>query len=245
MKKIKAIVLAFVVFMSSTSYVRALCDAAEENRIRSLASNVRASYEIVKEELEPGTYSPPDGISEEEYVGTVDVINIYIANLTEDLYIEVEDTLTKETKKYTYQDSTNGTITLKKYDFGSIDKYEISVYSNKTDCISDRKLKNIEVKTPMYNDISRYGICEGLEEYYLCYEYIDYDINMSFSEAEAKIEKYRESKEKKEQEQHEEEKSFKKFIKNNAGTIIIVTAVIIGVGVGATIVVIKRRGRVV
>lgn len=249
MGKIRTIVLFLATFVLGIGSVNAVCDITEENRLRTLATNVNASYEVVREELPPGTVTPPDGYDEETYVGYKTFMKIYINNLSEDLYIEVKNSKTGETKKYTYADSDNGTIVLERYDFSYIVTYTINVYSNVTGCLSGTRLYALEQRTPKLNQIAVYTtVCNGAEEYYLCYKYLEQETGYTYEEQEEMIRTYKMNKEKKQQQQEEEDKknkSFGEFIKRNKGAIITISIIVIGAGVATTVVIIYRRRRVV
>lgn len=249
MGKIRTIVLFLAAFVLGINSVNAVCDTTEENRLRSLATRVSASYEVVIEELAPGIVTPPDGETEETWVGHRRFMKIYIDNLTEDLYIEVRSSEDGSTKKYTYADSNNGTIVLERYDLTKIVIYTISVYSNSKDCLSGSRLYTLEQKTPKRNTIALYGnLCEGAEEYYLCYEYTDVNNSYSYEEITKMVWNYKAEKRRKQQQQEEEDrknKSFIEFIKRNKGAVIGVTFIIVGAGVATTVVIIYKRRRVV
>lgn len=248
MKKIGGIGVALIVFFASLGLAKATCDTTEMNRLRSLASNVKTSYKEVFEPMEDGTFTPPDGLTDEmieDYVAYRTLFEVYITNLTEDLYIEVKDTISGKTTKYTYKDSNNGTITIKNYNIEVINKYTISIYTTNTDC-SNSKIRTIEMKTPRFNNYSALDYCQNNKEYYMCHMYVDYDLP-PMEDFVKKINKYITDKEKKQQQEEEDKKNqgFIEFLRENKTTIIIVASVIVVAGVGATVVIIRRRRRVV
>lgn len=245
MEKIKKLLFIFIALILCQNKVVAACDASLESKIRSEAYGIQTSYEITKIEDNKEDVTPPDGVPVgDDFIPYITVKKIHIQNITENLYVEVYDDEEKETKKYTYADTENGHLTLINYNLELITKYRITVYSN-TDCLQKVKIRTMEVKTPMFNELRRDGLCSGVEEYYLCHEYIDYDINLSFEEAVKKIDEYREAKNKQEEQKKEEKNDFGKFLENNKKTIIIISVVIIILGVGITVVVIKLRRRVI
>ena len=68
MKKFKLVVVAFLMVLLGMPHVYAECDAAEANKLSSLANNVQGSQEVVEKEVDPDAdWNPPDGLSEEEY----------------------------------------------------------------------------------------------------------------------------------------------------------------------------------
>lgn len=247
MNKFKGFFLAFVIFFVSCSLVQAACDTTENNRLRDLAMKVQMSYKEEKEELEPGTYFPPDGLSpeeQEEYVGYRTLFHVYVTNITEDIYVEVKNKNTGATTTYHYSDTDNGKITLKQ-EIYERNKFTLTVYADGGEC-NGSKLATHSLETPVFNEFSNYELCINSPEYYMCNRYVDYDLP-SFTEFVEKIAKYNEDKEKKKQEDQEknENKGFLDFIKENKLTISIVAIVIVGAGALTTVIIVKRKRRVV
>ncbi|MDE5540013.1 MAG: hypothetical protein K2J20_05960 [Bacilli bacterium] len=247
MKKIKIAVLTMILFFISTHTVSAVCSAEELNRLNALGVNVHVSYEEARGEMAPGTYSPPEGLSPEEienYVAYYNYFKIYISNLTEDIYVKVYDDVTEKTRTYTYASSDNGTLSLEWDELRTIVNYTITVYSsNKTGC-PDTKLSTLYLTTPRYNDYSEWSICEGIEEYYLCYKYLSVD-EVSENEFYNLAAKYKEAKEKKQTEDDEKEKNkdkgFLGFLKTNSIVVIITIIVVIAAGGAITVIIVKKR----
>lgn len=251
MKKFKVFTLALIVFFTNTVIVNAACTTEEKNKLNSLGANVKASYEIKTELVDPGDeYSPPDGLTEEEmenYKTPIDYFYIYISNITEELYIEITDKSTGEKTKYTYSDIADGVITIKKTVGYEIKNYTIIVYSSsKTNC-PDTKLQTLYITTPAFNEFSMLQTCEGIEEFYLCHEYLT--VEVSFDNFYELAEKYRAGKVDKDGDditEPDKDKSFKEFIKENKGVIIGVTLSVILIGGLVTVIIVKRqRSRVV
>ncbi len=244
MKKLRMVGTFLLTFMMMIMGVSAACDASELNRVSSEAFKVSVTYEEVEELLEAGTYTPPDGIPEDEidnYTTYVKYFKVYITNITEDIYVVVKDTYSNEEKTYTYQDSDNGTITIENRHIDEINEYTIKVYATNQEC-SRTALRTIKEKTPRYNEYYSMGICDGLEDYYLCNEYVSFDIDYSFEEVADKIDSYVKGKIKEEEEKKEQNKN---FFEKNRSVIIATSVVIIVAGVATTVVIIVRRRRVV
>lgn len=246
MKKIKAVILVVLAFFIGCLNVHAVCSGEENNRITSEAANVKVDYEEKIGIMEPGTYSPPDGLTEEEannYVATYAYFTLTISNLTENLYVVVTNDVTKESKTYNYSDSNNGVVTIDHNDMFAITNYTVKVYSsNKTSCINT--LLNTITKTlPKYNDLSESGICEGAENFYLCYKYLAVN-TPTFDEFVDLVQKYKDGNIDKDGNEKPEEKieEKKSFIEENKVAIIVSSIVIVAVGVGVVFVIIKKRG---
>ena len=94
MGKIKTLIITLCIFFFSITTVSAVCIAEETNRLNSLAVNVKVSYEIITKEIPAeDNFNTPDGLTEEEienYKYYRDYFKIYIANVTEDLYVKIQ-----------------------------------------------------------------------------------------------------------------------------------------------------------
>ena len=161
MKKIFTFIAIF--FMMCT-YTYAACDQTKSAEMYQKAANVKANYEIVKEtmKLERGEYSFP-------------YIKISIINADEDLYFVVKNSVDKKEETYKYKSAKDGIITLYWYDIDVIANYTITIYSSdKTGC-KDEKLRTLYLNTPRYNEFSEREVCEELDDFYLCQEFVSFD----------------------------------------------------------------------
>ncbi len=248
MKKINALILALLLFLVNSNVVYAVCDASETNTLNSLAANVRASYEVMREELE-GEYSAPDGLTEEEleeYVAYYSFFRIYISNLTEDLYITVENDVDDQVQTYTYQDSDNGTISLDWTNILAITNFTITVYSSSNTNCANTELYTLYLTTPMYNEYSQYRLCDGNEDFYLCNTFLSVP-SVDFGRFVELIERYNagqidDSGEEVEEPIDSEEEGFFDFIQDNLAIVIGVGVAIVVIG-GLTVYVIIRKRR--
>lgn len=251
MKKIRVIVITLIAFFVSTSWVNALCDATESNRLNGLAVNVKHSYEIVDLEVPlPDDYNLPDGMSDEDlenYVNKESYYRIYLSNITEDLYVVVTNTNTNEKKTFRYSDTENGSVSFDERVGTEIINYTFEVYaSEKNDCVG-RKLHTMYLTTPMYNVYSESANCTGISEFYLCHEYLSVDVK--FDKFDSLTEQYREGKIREDgsiKEDEKTEKGFFGFIKEHKGIVIGATFLIVVAGGCITIVIVKKqRSRIV
>lgn len=250
MRKLKFTSIFLLIFLVGMLNVRAECSMDESSKLSSLAVNVKVDYEIVEKEMpmEEG-FNYPDGLTEEEianYKNTSDFFRIHIYNITEELYVEVRNTTTGDSKNYYYADTDNGTVSFDEIVSEKITDYTVTVYSsNKTGC-SDKKLTTITKTTPMYNVISELAICDGIEEYYLCQPYLS--VKTNFENYESLIKDYRKNKEGKSEASKKEEKKegFLGFLKNNKGIVVATVVLIVTIGGLVTVIIVKRqRSRVI
>lgn len=250
MKKIRCILLTLFCFFLGVSIVDATCEASESNKLNSLAVNVKANYEVVQKEVPiDENFNYPDGLTDEEmnnYVPYRNYFNIYITNITEDLYVKVTNQNTNETKTYSYDDTTNGVVSFEEPVFVEITNYTITVYSSaKTNC-PDSKLYTLYLTTPMYNSFSESNICEGIEDFYLCHEYLS--VETSFENFYELTTKYREGKidgNGDEINDSDGQNAFTRLITEHKGIVIAVAIVIVVGGIVTVIIVRKQRRKIV
>ncbi len=251
MKKFKLVVVAFLMVLLGMPHVYAECDATESNKLSSLANNVQGSQEVIEKEVDPGQdWNTPDGLTDEEYenyVYKMKFFRIHINNITEDLYVVVTNKNTKKSTTYNYSDTSNGNISFDEVVSSQIVNYTIDVYaSSKTNCGS-KKLRTFYITTPKYNSLSEYSVCEGIEEFYLCHEYLSVETNIE--NFESLTTQYREGKIKADgsiKEDEEKDKGFLGFLREHKGTVIMISVSIIAIG-GLVIVIIvkKQRSRII
>lgn len=253
MKKIKVFLLATLLFFLSTN-VYAVCDVTETNTLNSLATNIKISYEVVQVEvpIDEG-FNPPDGLTEEEdqnYVAYRDYFRFYISNVTEELYIVVTNKSTNEKKTYTYADVVDGVITFDEAVGLAIVNYTIEVYSSSATNCPDTLLYTWYETTPMYNSYSENAACDGIEDFYLCHEYLSVSSDISYNDFINLTDEYRAGHINADGEEivtpEEPDDGFLNFISDHLVVVIIVAVVIVAAGGLITFVVIKKqRSRIV
>lgn len=248
MKKMKGLIFSIFVFLIGIPMASATCTAEESNKLNSLAVNVKANYEItnVQKTEFSSEFNPPDGMDIDElenYIWYEKVIKIHVMNLTEELYIKITNNESKEVQTFHYEDAVDGIISLEQKNFEKIINYTITIYSSdKTNC-PDSKLYTTYLTTPMYNTYSEYAICEGIEDFYLCHEYLS--TSVSFDNFFELANKYKEGKidsnGEEIKEEKEDKKSFIEFIKNNKGIVITISIVIVITGGIITVIIVKKQ----
>lgn len=256
MKKLKAFSFALLLFFASIIYVYAACDATETNELNSLAVNVGVDYEIIEKEITVDEgFNPPDGLTEEEqenYTPKKTYFRIHIRNVTEDLYVVVTNQSTNQSTTYTYDNAVDGVISFDESVYIFSTNYTIEVYSSALTNCPNTKLYTTYLTTPMYNSYSETAICDGIEDFYLCHEYLSVSIdNISYADFLKLAEEYKagnlnDDGTEKNPVVEEDENGFIQFLKDNAVIVIVVVIVIIAAGGLITYVVIrKQRSRIV
>ena len=256
MRKLKAFSFALLLFLASSTYAYAACDVTETNELNSLAANVGVDYEVIEKEITVDEgFNPPDGLTDEEqenYVPKKSYFRIYIRNITEDLYVVVTNQSTNQSTTYTYSDAVDGVISYDEAVYIYSTNYTIEIYSSTSTNCPDTKLYTTYLTTPLYNNYSETAICDGIEDFYLCHEYLSVSIdNISYEDFLRLAEEYKAGKlnadgTEKNPVTEEEKNGFIEFLKDNVVIVIIVVVIIIAAGGLITYVVIrKQRSKIV
>lgn len=235
MKKNIAVLLLAVLFSWTSVDAASLCSYEKQSDITKQATNVKITYEEARGELDPSTYLTPEGEDPDTYVAYYDYFKIKILNITEDIYVKLENSSNDEVKYIEYKDTDEGTFTIDWKDLSQTTTFNYTVYSSSnTDCPNENYRTGV-MTTRMLNDNYNNILCTDYPEFYLCQKYISTSVSEEkFNELiKSYIEKNKEEKE--EQIKKEEEDK-----KNNKLIIIIATSIII-VGGGVAIVIAKKK----
>lgn len=156
-----------------------MCDVSEIAELNREVVNIKGNYEEAEGVLDPSEYVIPDTIigtpEESEFVGKYDYFKISIMNLNEKFYIEVTNDYNKDKLTFNYNDSKDGVVTFDWKNIDEITKFTVKIYaSDKTGCRGEL-YRTYTITTPRINVYHGRAICEGIEEYYLCQKYVNYD----------------------------------------------------------------------
>ena len=196
MKKGMILVLSVFFFFISSVCAASSCSYQEQSSINSIASQVKASYELKEGILDPSKYLVPAVVAgtEEEstYVAKYRYLQISILNITEETYVKVksEDGYSKTIE---YSDTYQGIYSLDWDDLTKITPLTIEVYSsNKTGCPNE-KYRVLYLTLPKANEYASSSECVDNENFYLCKELITFQ-EPDFNTFEKKIAAYKEGK---------------------------------------------------
>lgn len=115
--------------------------------------------------------------------------DISLYNIRDEVYVVIEDSMTKESFNVFPSTSTNGTYTFNVKDTSSIIKYTITVRTLSFGCNHD--IRKFYVTKPKKNVIHDLEVCkkEEVADYFYCQEWITDDFSLSYSAIEDKINK--------------------------------------------------------
>lgn len=132
------IITSFISFSVKAEETK--CTYSNKNKIRKEASNVKATYDIKKNE--DGTY----------------YFNFYIYNVNENIYVSITNNVTNETYDVFYGETDHGTYSFIDNDLVTIKKYTMAIKGMGYGCTGE--LRKINITKPRYNDISELRICQ-------------------------------------------------------------------------------------
>ena len=148
------------------------CDVTEQVRLSKAASAIKVEYEPVV--LKADGYDDPNSSN---YSLLIYALDIKVYNLTDELNVVVT---TDDGNSYSISDmqtNSDGAVVLRDDNVGQIKNYKFVVYSNTGSCESE-PLRNIELSTPKYNQLSNREACRQAPHYYKCQEYVSYDFEV-------------------------------------------------------------------
>lgn len=185
LKSVKKLALCLCLFsVIFTKVINAECDYKLQNEISTAAANVKAQYELEQVVVDAQGNERPDlpleaGKKAEGEFVIFPKIKMNVYNVTEKIYIIVENEDDGLKEEYHYNDLVSGEFEYNVPDVSKIRKYTITINAENSECGGE--LRKIEVKTPMYNYRSRDTFCENSDKYY-CKEFITEEIpeNVSY-----------------------------------------------------------------
>ena len=230
MRFINLIISIFIITFISFNNVYALsCSNSEVKDLNATASYVKASYEVFdKSTKKEFVYNDNSKI----YSFPNYSFEITLYNITEDIYVNVKDDITKKEISVNYSNIRDGKYVITNDDFGRIYKYTFEIMSAKSDCYG-QKVKTITLVKPKYNAYSEYTYCENSSIYY-CQKFVEKDLNIKDdSDFLSKIKVNNAANAPSEETQLEEETAYNLIIKNPIiyltifGSVIVITVLAI------------------
>jgi len=185
------------------------------------------------------TYTSNNSETGEEEETTAYTGMIYVNNVTEDLYITIDDGENVDTFKYS--DAINDIITYNTGGMGYVKNYTVNVYATNTNC-SKSAIRQLNVTVPRLNTYYSSDLCQENPDYFYCSQFMTVD-DITYSAFYEGVTKYSEEQKQKEEENRKSNviNDTTNFIKNYWYIIVIV--IVIVTGVTLTIIRIRRKKR--
>ena len=144
------------------NYVTTTCSSKDTSELSKAAMRIKVTYEPVE-------IKHPDNKSLSFYM-----LDIKIYNISQGLDIYVTNN-NGNTFRIDESKIKDGMVTLRSEDTTEISKYTFRVESN--GACQGKTLRTINLTLPKYNQYSQREVCEEIPTYYLCQEYINFEID--------------------------------------------------------------------
>jgi hypothetical protein len=152
------------------------CKAVDKSFVKTQASNIRVTFApVVVEEKYKDSFG-------QELSGYNRYVQIKLYNVTSNMYVNVEYSgrnVSNGHMRFDYRDiGPDKSITINQLAVKDMVTYTVSVYSDYNNCYGDL-IRTIRLTVPMFNTYSQSSACNGIPDYYLCKEYVTFDIDSS------------------------------------------------------------------
>ncbi len=149
------------------------CYVVDKNYVKTQAANIRVSYSpvVVEDKDKDGNV-----VDQNRYV------QIKLYNVTSNMYLEVNysgKNVQSDRMRFDYRDiGPDKSITINQLAIKEMVTYTITVYSDYNDCYGD-VIRTIKLTVPKFNYYSQLAVCNDISSYYLCQEYVTFDVDSS------------------------------------------------------------------
>ncbi len=188
MKKVNILIIIILLALFINITIVKACDEVEKKQITKDASNIKISYVPNSEETKDPDMSQV--IEQKNY------LDIKIYNVPTTVYMELKSgsysTQVDKVRLDYHNIGPDGSITLRMESLTDTANLSLEIYAFTNTC-SGEKLKTITMKVPKFNTYSQLDVCNDIPEFYLCQEYIDFNIDKS--KFYSQVEEYRKKKE--------------------------------------------------
>jgi len=192
MKKILYTLVIMFLMMNTVKAVTT-CDLEEQVQVNNDAGTVNVTAEPFAYEY----YTSNSETGEEEkatgYIGM-----IYINNVTENIYVTITSA-DDITKKYTYSDAIDDTISINTDEMNVVKTYTVSIYPSNTKC-GKSVIRELTVTVPRLNSYYYYDYCTDNPDYMYCQQFTNLE-NISYNDFYYGVTNYAASKKNQEEEQ--------------------------------------------
>ena len=170
--------------------VQASCTMEQRADMNDAARLVRTSLEINEREqrVDSSWFAEPGEELDDIYM-TIYQFKINIYNIVDGIYVTLTNSLTRAVTTIYPSMTEDGVFTYTTEDIDNIVNYEIRIFTNITGCVGDQITSSTLVK-PMFNYLSTFGDCEGMEEVPYCRRFVEREVNITQEELPAALERF-------------------------------------------------------
>ena len=116
--------------------------------------------------------------------------NFYLFNLTDDLYVNLENLSLHENFSIYKSQYNTEYYSMEEKNISEVFSYRLNIYSNKSECYSN-KIISKSLKKGIINKYYKEDICRGIEEFKYCLPVLEKKISLNETEVYSKINEYR------------------------------------------------------
>lgn len=150
------------------------CSAVSLNELRTAAANLKVTYVPTTIEKEA---SSADG---DKFMVPYEYLDIKIYNMMSKLYIKMDASsknVSGISNLFSLDDvGSDGSITIRQVPSDELVTYTFTVYSDSYGC-NGKTLRTITLTLPRRNPYASRDMCKDIPEFYLCQDYITFEIN--------------------------------------------------------------------
>ena len=219
------------------------CNAVSLNELRTMAANVKVSYVPTEADVK----TEFDEESGTDYV-TVRYLDVKVYNITSKLYVRTEaggSNVTSSSHLLTLANvGSDGAATIRQEAINQPVTYTFTIFSDAYGC-TGKTLRTMKLTLPRLNYYSELDICQDIPDYYLCQQYTTYDVDgATFYD---KVDEYKAklAAQAEESEATDDNTSIiNKAISGVSKYKYVVVGVIVAIGVVVTVLILKKRKKV-
>lgn len=216
------------------------CGTTELSQINQDASKVKLTYEESFKKI------PDEYLGESDTGGKYDVTVPYfiikIINVTDNLYIEVTNSVDKTMRAFTSRDAVDGVISFEWDNVTDISNLTIKVFTGENTSCPHEEIYTDHKTLPKYNQYSSTDACISHPEADICKKFVTEEVTYEdYAEFNDKVKTEEIEKAAKKVEDKNKDSKAIEFVKKNKVGFIIGGSIIIVAGVVTTVVVIKKR----
>lgn len=206
--------------------VNAECSYEERKKLLNEAKNIKIDVAVENKTIEQ-TILDYDGTSEVKEK-EIEVINFYVSNLSDNLFIKYYNLLNSEEKYIMPSNVKEGAFIIEDRNLIDFYTYYFVIYSANEQCVGE-EVYTKKVKKPTANPYSGFDICkeDKMEDFKYCKKYLEEEVKISSTEFEKKANNYLNDLEEGEETPVETVKSFNYLIYTGIGIIVLLAIIVI------------------
>lgn len=186
MFKLLLVCFASIIFVKN---VNAECSYEERKNLLNEAKNIKVDVAVENKTIEQ-TILDYDGTSEIKEK-EIDVINFYVSNLSDNLFIKYYNLMNSEENYIMPSNVKDGAFIIEDRNLIDFYTYYFVIYSANERCVGE-EIYTKKVKKPTANPYSGFDICkeDKMEDFKYCKKYLDEEVKISSTEFEKKANNY-------------------------------------------------------